>query len=66
MNSMIPDDLFRTSSYSQPKSHNCVEVADLPGVSAVRDTQNREAGHLSFASAEWAALVGAVKSDELA
>ncbi|GAB3716796.1 hypothetical protein GCM10027590_14340 [Nocardiopsis nanhaiensis] len=28
----------------------------------VRDTQNREAGHLSFASQEWAALLDEVRS----
>ena len=46
---------FRKSTYSQPQ--NCVEVADLPEGSAVRDSQNREAGHLTFGSAEWAALL---------
>ncbi|MEU3017082.1 DUF397 domain-containing protein [Nocardiopsis sp. NPDC007018] len=48
---------FRTSSYSTPQ--NCVEVADLPGASAVRDTQNRGRGHLMFPSPEWAALLQA-------
>ena len=38
---------FHKSSYSA-NSANCVEVADLPGVSAVRDTQNRAHGHLMF------------------
>ncbi|MEU3015874.1 DUF397 domain-containing protein [Nocardiopsis sp. NPDC007018] len=51
--------LFRKSSYSQIQSQNCVEVADLPGVSAVRDTQNREAGHLEFPTGEWTALLRA-------
>ncbi|WP_344014152.1 DUF397 domain-containing protein, partial [Nocardiopsis exhalans] len=47
MNNSVPTDLlFRKSSYSQP-TQNCVEVADLPDGAAVRDTQNREAGHLS-------------------
>lgn len=53
----ISDDLFRKSTYSQPQ--NCVEVADLPDGSAVRDTQNREAGHLMFPSSEWTALLRA-------
>lgn len=50
---------FRKSSYSQPTG-NCVEVADLPGGAAVRDTQNRKNGHLDFPTAEWAALVSSV------
>ncbi|MFE9246700.1 DUF397 domain-containing protein [Nocardiopsis sp. NPDC006938] len=48
---------FRTSSYSGSTTQNCVEVADLPGASAVRDTQNRGRGHLMFPSPEWAALL---------
>jgi hypothetical protein len=48
---------FRKSSYSGSTTQNCVEVADLPTGAAVRDTQNRDAGHLTFGSAEWAALL---------
>lgn len=48
---------FRKSSYSSAKGQDCVEVVDAPGASAVRDTQNREAGYLSFPSAEWVALL---------
>lgn len=48
---------FRKSSYSSARGQDCVEVADLPTGAAVRDTQNREAGHLMFGSAEWAALL---------
>lgn len=48
---------FRKSSYSSAKGQDCVEVADTVGVSAVRDTQHREAGHLVFPSGEWAALL---------
>lgn len=61
--SSVPTDhlLFRKSSYSQPSGGNCVEVADLPAGAAVRDTQNRERGHLAFTSQEWAALLSAVR-----
>lgn len=48
---------FRKSSYSSARGQDCVEVADALGASAVRDTRNREAGHLAFPSAEWAAMV---------
>lgn len=51
--------IFRKSSYSSGRGQDCVEVADAPGASAVRDTQNRDKGHLSFPSAEWRALLGA-------
>ncbi|WP_067600062.1 DUF397 domain-containing protein [Nocardiopsis listeri] len=53
------DLIFRKSSYSQGRTENCVEVADLPSATAVRDTQNREAGHLMFPSNEWTALLRA-------
>ncbi|QVJ03482.1 DUF397 domain-containing protein (plasmid) [Nocardiopsis eucommiae] len=51
---------FRKSSYSG-SGNNCVEVCDLPGASAVRDTQNRERGHLLFPGAEWAALLSTAR-----
>lgn len=46
---------WHKASYSQGAS-NCVEVAEGPAT-LVRDTQNRELGHLAFAGSEWAALV---------
>ncbi|GAA3731822.1 DUF397 domain-containing protein [Salinactinospora qingdaonensis] len=55
---------FRKSSYSN-RNQNCVEVADLPAGAAVRDSQNREQGHLSFAIEEWRAFVDAVKGGRL-
>ncbi|WP_017585950.1 DUF397 domain-containing protein [Nocardiopsis ganjiahuensis] len=55
---------FRKSSYSGSTTQNCVEVADLPAGAAVRDTQNRDAGHLSFAGAEWTAALGAIRADQ--
>lgn len=48
---------FRKSSHSSAKGQDCVEVADTPGLSAVRDTQNRELGALAFPSIEWTALL---------
>ena len=51
--------IFRKSSYSSGRGQDCVEVADVPGTSAVRDSQNRDLGHLSFPSSEWKALLGA-------
>lgn len=54
---------FRKSSYSTGRGQDCVEVADVPGESAVRDTQNREAGHLMFPSGEWTAALSAAQRD---
>lgn len=48
---------FHKSTYSNDGSH-CVEVAEGP-VTLVRDTQNRDAGHLGFPAGEWSALVAA-------
>ncbi|MBB6174607.1 hypothetical protein HNR23_004667 [Nocardiopsis mwathae] len=47
---------FRKSSYS-PNESACVEVADLPHGAAIRDTQNRSLGHLTFGAAEWRAFL---------
>lgn len=53
---------FRKSSYSG-SGDNCVEVADLPDGAAVRDTQNRQLGHLAFGdSHEWQALLAVARS----
>lgn len=64
MNS-IPDSLFHKSTYSQPNNNNCVEVADLTGASAVRDTQNRGSGHLMFPATEWNAFLADLKGDQI-
>lgn len=52
---------WRKSSYSGG-SNDCVEARQSAAGADVRDTQNREAGHLSFASQEWAALLGGMRS----
>lgn len=63
---MYPSTLtFRKSSYSANAS-DCVEIADLPNGAAVRDTQNRELGHLTFAgSSEWHAFLTVARRDSL-
>lgn len=52
--------MFRKSSYSGARTENCVEVADFPAGTAVRDTQNRRYGHLEFPAQEWVALLKTV------
>jgi len=61
MRSHANDLIFRKSSYSGARTENCVEVADFDGGSAMRDTQNRELGHLEFTATEWSALLGTVR-----
>ncbi|MBB4935633.1 hypothetical protein F4561_006542 [Lipingzhangella halophila] len=55
---------FRKSSYSN-QNQNCVEVADLDTGAAVRDTQNRDRGHLEFPAAEWRAFLTEVRGEQL-
>lgn len=47
---------WHKSSYSNTGA-NCVEAREHAGGADVRDTQNREAGHLSFSAFEWGALL---------
>ncbi|MEU3229757.1 DUF397 domain-containing protein [Nocardiopsis alba] len=55
---------FRKSSYSGARDQNCVEVADVPGASAIRDSQNPGSGHLTFSSSEWTALLTTTRRTE--
>ncbi|MEU3020537.1 DUF397 domain-containing protein [Nocardiopsis sp. NPDC007018] len=52
---------FRKSNYSGT-GNNCVEVADLPTGSAMRDSQNPTAGHLEVSAPEWTALLAGVRA----
>ncbi|MGH3822616.1 MAG: DUF397 domain-containing protein [Pseudonocardiaceae bacterium] len=51
------------SSYSSNYG-NCVEIAQVPGGRAVRDSKNPEGGTLTFSHAEWSAFIGALKTGE--
>lgn len=52
---------WRKSSYSGSNA-NCVEVAESATLIAVRDSQTPQAGHLTFAVAEWNLLTRFVKN----
>jgi hypothetical protein len=58
MSSHFPD--WHKSSYSTG-ANECVEVREHTAGADVRDTRNREAGHLTFASSEWLAALAAEK-----
>lgn len=47
---------WHKSSYSGG-NNECVEIREHPAGTDVRDTQNRESGHLSFTRAEWSVFV---------
>ncbi|MFD6950661.1 DUF397 domain-containing protein [Nocardiopsis sp. TSRI0078] len=51
---------WHKSSYST-NGGDCVEAAEGRSV-LIRDTQNRELGHLTFASPEWAGLLSTLKA----
>ncbi|MDA2807696.1 DUF397 domain-containing protein [Nocardiopsis suaedae] len=48
---------WRKSSYSNQTGGHCVEMAERPGRVMMRDTRNRDLGHLSFPLGEWAAFL---------
>ena len=45
---------WRTASYSG--GQNCVELSVTPDDTRVRDTKDREGGHLTIPQSSWAAL----------
>lgn len=65
MNATPTPQSWHKSSYSQPTSGNCVEVALLHGATAVRDSQHPDEGHLTISTSEWTAFVAAAKSRNL-
>ncbi|MFI6576244.1 DUF397 domain-containing protein [Nocardiopsis sp. NPDC050513] len=52
---------WHTASYSQ-NGGQCVEVREHANGADVRDTQNRERGHLSVPAREWAVLLTSVRA----
>lgn len=47
---------WRKSSYSAQHT-DCVEVAPMPGTTAVRDSRNRTSGELRFSITAWRAFI---------
>lgn len=55
--------VWRKSSHSGSSGGECVEVALLGGVNAIRDSKNPEGGYLTVERAVWVALVSQIKQD---
>lgn len=53
--------VWRKSSYSNGQGGNCVEVCQLPGLVAVRDSKNPGGPALVVTSAAWASFVERVR-----
>ena len=56
---------WRKSTYSNGTGGNCVEVADLSGGRAVRDSKHREGPVLVFTRDAWRAFVQGIESQEV-
>ena len=56
---------WRKSTYSNGTGGECVEVADLPGGRAVRDSKHPEGPILVFTSDAWRTFVQGIESREV-
>jgi hypothetical protein len=64
MTRLDPAELARTQWRKSSHSgggNQCVEVAEVDGAYAVRDSKNPGAGHLAFSASTWMAFLEAVK-----
>jgi hypothetical protein len=67
---MTPDDtdlsraLWHKSSHSGGNGGQCVEVASLPGLVAIRDSKNPDGPALIFTPDEWRAFAADVRDGE--
>ncbi|MEU1305174.1 DUF397 domain-containing protein [Streptomyces shenzhenensis] len=52
---------WRKSSYSSSNGGDCVEVANLTALVAVRDSKNPEAGRFAVAADTWTAFLRDLK-----
>jgi hypothetical protein len=54
---------WRKSSHSGGESGDCVEVAGLPGMVAVRDSKDPDGAKLIFTPGDWRTFTRGVKGD---
>lgn len=52
---------WRKSSFSESGNPQCVEVAPATDAVGVRDTKDRERGHLAVSRTAWAAFIRSVR-----
>jgi hypothetical protein len=52
---------WRRSSYSNADNGDCVEVAFPPGAMALRDSKDRDGGHLDLPAPAWHGLLAALR-----
>jgi Domain of unknown function (DUF397) len=57
---------WRKSTHSGGNGGDCVEVAQLPHGTVVRDSKDQTGPVLRFAAGEWQAFLSAVKDGRLA
>lgn len=56
--------VWRKSTKSGPLTDNCVEVAFVDGLVAVRDSKDPRGPVLTFSTSEWDAFIGGAKEGE--
>jgi Domain of unknown function (DUF397) len=52
---------WRKSSYSSNGGADCVEVGQVTGAVAVRDTTDRDGGTLGFTAEAWHTFLGTIR-----
>lgn len=52
------------STYSSDQGGNCIEVADLEGDRAVRDSKDPARSVLTFTIAQWSAFITGVRAGD--
>jgi hypothetical protein len=60
-NVSVPADARWRKASRSTASNNCVEVAAVDGAAAIRDSKNREGGHLTIGPGAWEAFLSDVK-----
>jgi hypothetical protein len=62
----LPRASWRKSSRSNHGAEgDCIEVAELPGRVAMRDSKDPAGPVLTFTHAEWRAFLGGIRTDDL-
>lgn len=57
--------VWRKSSFSGGAHQDCVEIAPILTRIGIRDTKNRDNGHLLVPTRQWHRFIGSIKHDAL-